>query len=141
MNHAVPEDFDWISARAACSASQAFQKLRLQVESDVSKRNEIRTDNEKSKYAYQFTSEGGAFSVHLVSHLFEQMEIGVIFKRTPAGIEVYSLADQLLLQGEVTLSNGGQCRIMVAGSEYNFWQFRKLSLESVFFKDVAKWRI
>jgi hypothetical protein len=141
MNQTVPEDFDWISARAACSVSQVFQRLRMQVEADVAKRNDIRTENEKSKYSFQFIAENGSFSVSLDGRFLEEIEIGVGFRRTSAGIDVYTPSDgQLRFSGEVTLSNDGLCRIKVEKAEYSLWQFRKLSLEGVFFTQVAKWR-
>ncbi len=140
MNESLTDEFDWISARAACSVYQVFQKLRLQVESDVKKRNEIRTENEKTKYIYRFAADGGAFSVCLEFLAFEEQERGVVFKRTLSAIDVCSVSEELLFQGDVTLSNDGQCRIKVNDSEYNLWQFRKLALEGVLFKDVAKWR-
>ncbi len=56
----LPEDFDWVTARAACSVSQVFQRLRMQVAVDVEKRNQIRTENEKSKYSFLLIGEGGS---------------------------------------------------------------------------------
>lgn len=135
----LPEDFDWVAARAAHSTALVFQKLRLQVEADVNKRNEIRTTNEREKYQFRFVSENGTFSVFAEGQL-EDHEIGVSFRRTQTGIDVCALSGKVLLSGAVTLSNEGECRIKVEQTEYAFWQFRKLALEDVFFTQVARWR-
>src|ERR1039458_7645934 len=104
MTQPIPEDFDWITARAACSASLVFQRLRMQVEADVAKRNQIRTENEKSKYFFQFATEGGAFTVWVEGQFLGETEIGVGFRRTVTGIDVYTPSDnKLLFQAEVTL--------------------------------------
>lgn len=133
-------DFGWVSARAECSVSLMFQRLRMQVEADVLRRNEIRTVNEKEKYAFRFASENGVFTVSVDGQCIET-EIGVGFRRTLTGVEVYTPSDnKLLFKADVTLSNDGECRMKVGEVEYNYWQFRKKALEDVFFTKVAKWR-
>jgi hypothetical protein len=140
MTEPLSNDFDWVSARAECSASKVFRQLELQVKTDVEKRNLLRTDNEKSKYFFECASDGFRFSVFLTSHSVETEEIGATFSRTPQGIDVHSLKGELLFSGTVTLSNDRECRVKVGGNEYNCWQFRKLALEDVFFTKVARWR-
>ena len=140
MTEPLSNDFDWVSARAECSASKVFRQLELQVKTDVEKRNILRTDNEKSKYLFECASGGRQFSVFLTSHVVETEDIGVTFSRTPQGIDVHSLKGELLFSGTVTLSNDRECRVKVSGMEYNSWQFRNLTLQDVFFNKVAKWR-
>jgi hypothetical protein len=133
-------DFDWVSARASCSALLMFQRLRMQVQADAVKRNEIRTANEKEKYLFRFVSEDGVFVVSVDGQCLET-EIGVGFRRTPTGIEVFTPADNKpLFKADVTLSNDGECRMKIGEMEYNCWQFRKKALEDVFFAKVARWR-
>jgi hypothetical protein len=143
MTEVVSTDFDWVSARAACSSSQVFRSLQLEVQTDVEKRNEIRTPNEKSKYLFRYAANESRFSV-FVESLFTEMkeleQIGAIFVRTPSGVDVQTLANQLLLRGEITLSNDKKCRIKVGDVEYDSWQFRKLALQNVFFIEVGRWR-
>ncbi len=135
-----PNNFDWVSAHAACSVSKVFHQLQLEIRTDIETRNRLSTENEKSKYFYTCASNGNSLSVFIESQSVEVEGIGVRFTRTPKGIDAYSLAERLLFSGTVTLSNDGQCRIKVGEIEYNFWQFRKLTLEDVFFTNVARWR-
>ena len=100
-----PNNFDWVSAHAACSVSKVFHQLQLEIRTDIETRNRLSTENEKSKYFYTCASNGNSLSVFIESQ-----------------------------------SNDGQCRIKVGEIEYNFWQFRKLTLEDVFFTNVARWR-
>jgi hypothetical protein len=140
MSQDIPtEDFDWISARSACSPSQIFQKLRLQIENDVKKRIEIMTDTEKAKCRFFTDYDPGRLSVMVEG---ERLNEGVIFSRSPAGVEVRdSESNSLIHEGILTLSNDGHCRLKVGDVEYDLWQFRKLSLENVLFTSIAKWRL
>jgi hypothetical protein len=143
MNQILADDFDWISARAECSPSQVFQKLRLQLKNDVEKRNAIRTENEKSRYVFTIHSDTRRISVFVEGQLEygDTFNEGVVFSRTYTGIDVHKgTSDELLFQATLTLSNDGVCRLRIGDTEHSLWQFRKLALEEVFFTKVAKWR-
>jgi hypothetical protein len=130
-------NFDWVDVRAGCTPSRVFEAIRLQVQRDVKKRNDIRTENERGKHGFIYMPSGNQFSV-LVEGNF--VESGVTFTRTPMGIDVHKLDDNsLILRGIVTLSNDGECKLRNGDEELTFWQFRKVALEDVFFTAVAKW--
>ena len=38
------------------------------------------------------------------------------------------------LMATLTLSNDGECRVMIGSREYDLWQFRKMALEHLFFE-------
>jgi hypothetical protein len=134
----LPEDFDWVSVRGACSPNAAFIKLRSQVESDVKQRVAIMNDREKAGCAFQFFSDGWRFWVTVEAH---PVFMGVEFNRSNAGIDILTVEDKKVIHRAVlTLSNNGQCKLKIGEIEYDFWQFRKLALEDVLFTSVAKWR-
>ncbi len=138
MNQTLPEDFDWISARADCSPTQAFMKLRVQIQDDLTKRVAGMSDQEKSKYSFKIVNQDWEFWVSVEGPYIEK---GITFRRTSAGINVHDASsDKLLFQGILTLSNDGRCKFKVEDAEYDFWQFRKLALEDILFTSVAKWR-
>jgi hypothetical protein len=47
MNQTDP-NFDWVTARAKCSPTDVLHHLESQIEKDISTRNELLTDSEKS---------------------------------------------------------------------------------------------
>jgi hypothetical protein len=134
----LPDNFDWISARSICTPAQVMQRLRLQIEDDVEKRKALMTPNEKAKCDFSTTYEGRKLTVMVEG---EQLWGGVTFSLLPTGIAVHDMkSEDLLYEAKLTLSNDGDCKLKVGDTEYNLWQFRKLTLEDVLFTSVAKWR-
>ncbi len=135
----IPSDFDWVEARSRCTPLQVFDKLRLQTKDDVEKRNTLRTVNEKDRYLFTFNTQNRRFWVTVEG--YEVEDKGVVFSPSAVGIDVRDLhRDILLLQGVLTLSNDGECKLKIGEVEHTFWQFRKLALEDVLFTSVGKWR-
>jgi hypothetical protein len=131
-------NFDWVTARANCSASEVFKTLETQVKSDVEKRNGLRT-SEEMKFDIKFAIES-SMQVFRVGVFRDSQRLNYsVFSQIPEGIKV-EYKEREPLVGVLTLSNDGECRLRVKDvEEYAFWQFRKLALEPIFFGNNLGW--
>jgi len=144
MNQIDP-NFDWVTARAKCSASEVYGDFALQIKHDVETRNNVLSGKER-KHEINFLFKGGYQHTSLIvaaqkgGQLLEESRLGhVIFTKIPEGIAA-EYSDGKKLTGLLTLSQDGECRLKVDGVEYSFWQFRKHTLEPIFFDAVKEYR-
>ena len=144
MNQNDPS-FEWVIARAKCSASQVYSDFALQIKRDIETRNNVLTGKER-KHEINFLFHGGYKPTSLVvaaqkgGQLLEERGLAyVVFTKVPEGIAA-EYSDGKKLTGLLTLSQDGECRLKVDGVEYSFWQFRKLALEPIFFDAVKEYR-
>jgi hypothetical protein len=94
-------------------------------------------ETEKESYRFKTGSQNWMFWVSVLGGAIDK---AVAFHRTTTGIEVRDAGnDAVILKGELTLSNDGECKFKVGENTYSFWQFRKLALEDLLFTSVAKW--
>jgi hypothetical protein len=140
MSHDDP-NFEWVVARAKCSASEVYSDFALQIKHD----NNVLAGKER-KHEISFSFGGGYEQTSLIvavqrgGQLLEEKRLAhAIFTKIPEDIAV-EYSDEKKLAGVLTLSLDGECRLRVDGMEYNFWQFRKLALESIFFDAVKEYR-
>jgi hypothetical protein len=138
-------NFEWVVARAKCSASEVYGDFAIQIKRDVDTRNNVLSGKER-KHEISFTFNGGYQHTSLIvsaqtggRHLAESQLARVIFTKVPEGIAA-EYSDGNKLTGLLTLSQDGGCRLKVDGVEYSFWQFRKLILEPIFFDAVKEYR-
>lgn len=134
----IPETFDWVTARAKCSAEQMFILLVERIESDVTL---MRDRLDKARYvvtlnkvaadkvivAKQYTEGGRAYGGR-----------NVMLKRTHSGITVDRLTahetePQPLFEASVFLGPEGRCRYEVSGQALELWQISRKALEDLFF--------
>jgi len=126
-------EFDWVAARADCSVSEVFEKLRAQVKTDVDKRHALRP--ERTPYAFRFVSEGPKF-IALVEG--NKLHHAVIFSLENQIISVYDDDDNVIFKAEVTLNDEGKCVVKIDNEERELWQMRKMALERLFFTEWYK---
>ena len=144
MNQNDP-NFDWVTARAKCSASEVYSDFALQIKHDIETRNTVLSGKER-KHEINFFFQGGYEHTSLIvaaqkggQLLGERRLAHVVFTKIPEGIAA-EYSDGKKLTGLLTLSQEGECRLKVDGTEYTFWQFRKLALEPIFFDAVKEYR-
>lgn len=123
-------DFSWVRARAECSVVEAFNRLRLQAQEDVNQRKDLRSSVEREWLNFNIVGNGKAFTVGRIVHKTPR---SLTFAMTDKGIKVVDENDKLVLEGTLTLGDDGQCRLKVSSRELEFWQFRRLALEDLFF--------
>jgi hypothetical protein len=119
-------DFDWVNARAQCSAAIMFARLRVNVKADVEKRSRL-----DGNWFFKFWSEEHAF---FVSRERPNQTRTLSFVGCPTSIGVMD-EDKERYIATLTLNNEGECRLSVNGQEMEEWQFRKMILEELFFGD------
>jgi|SRR5271157_3588337 len=126
------ENFDWVSALSACSIALVFEKLRLQVKSDVETREAMRELPKSQHYAFKFISNDREFSAAVHGHKIHR---AVIFSLSlpSQSIKVRDEKDTLLFDATTTINDEGECRLKVNGQERELWQVRKMALESLLF--------
>jgi len=144
MNQNDP-NFEWVIARAKCSASEMYRDFALQIKHDVEIRNNVISGKER-KHEVNFIFNGGYEHSSLIvaaqkgGQLLEERRLAqVIFTKVPEGIAA-EYSDGKKLVGLLTLSQDGECRLKVDGMEHSFWQFRKIALEPIFFDVVKEYR-
>ena len=127
MSQVVPQQFDWVAARSACSIGVVFEKLREQVDADIEARQ--RQTEQDRHYAFKFVSEGRMFAALVEGH---QIHDVISFVLQDDAIEVRHKA-RTLFTSMVGLNNEGRCIMKIGNQEYELWQFRKLALETLLF--------
>jgi hypothetical protein len=121
-------EFEWVVARYHCSPSTVFEKLKLQIESDVTART-MQLPNQRNRF--RFVGNGGSFAVAVEGQGISGQAIK--FRLALPAIEVAGPSDEKLFEATVTLGDDGECRLRVGIEELYLWQFRKRALESLFF--------
>lgn len=135
----IPQDLDWVSERAKCSPGTVFSALESQVKADVERRESLRNANEM-QYGVGFSLRSGAYAFQVTVNRMSEVMGTAIFEKTAVGINV-RYKNGSILAGVLTLGNDGRCRLRVADSEeLEFWQFRKRSLEPLFFNILSELR-
>lgn len=126
-------DFNWVEAFASCSLSTVFHRLRLEIEADVEARNKLR--GERPFYSFAIGSnQGNVFSVVLSGNGLTSRWVD--FRLTEKSIRVSDESGNCTLEVTLTLNDDGQCRLKTKDRQYEFWQFRRLALEHLFFEIV-----
>jgi len=128
------EPFDWVEARSKCTLAKVFQQLRAEVKTDVEKRNSMRGDQPFYEFSMA-SSQSDDFTVILsrngVTHRI------VTFGMVGNEIVVADQGNTELARVSLTLNNNAQCRLKTKkDEELEFWQFRRLTLEKLFFQSI-----
>jgi hypothetical protein len=124
------EDFDWVTALSSCALSAVFEKLKIQVERDVDLRK-AQLKESGATYSFKFSPDGDSFVVTTLGNNISGRAIK--FRLTVTSIAVHGADDNLMLEATLTLSDDGNCRLLIDGEEKELWQFRKRALEKLFF--------
>ncbi len=143
MSQLIPDELDWVTERAKCSAGTVLKQLESQVKVDVEQRNNLRTPSEvRQAISFEFGGGGQSpFYVRALRHLErdptpEQLGFAS-FDKLPGGIKVahwIGKEEKDPIVGMLTLGNDGKCRLRVKDlGEYKLWQFRKFVLEPILF--------
>jgi len=126
------KDFDWVAARAACSLPKVFQQLKLEIEADVKARNEKRGEN--PYYEFSLIAKNGNLVILVSGNNLPQKTVTI--KLTTKGISVHDTDDDFMFEATLTLNNEGECRLKIDNQERDFWQFRRMALEDIFFEGL-----
>jgi hypothetical protein len=119
-------------AHSSCSLGIVFEQLRKDVEADVKVRQTIRPS--MSHYGFNFLpASTKSFSVLMEGN---RIHLTVDFTLNEGVIHVRGLGYDGAPNFDMTLTlnDEGECRAKINGQEKEFWQVRKMALETLFFE-------
>ena len=119
-------DFDWVDARADCSVTNVFVRLKADTGEDVDAENRF------------FRGTGRKFALvpgptSFIVHQDIVPPRSITFLLSEEKISASDERGREQLSATVTLNKDKQCRLLVNGEEMEEWQFRKKALERLFF--------
>src|SRR6202040_3242376 len=108
-------DFNWVKARHACSIGNMFEKLRLDVKSDIEMQQQFQ---ERTGFGFvngfTFVSRADRFSA---TGMTPNARLSIIFVLSNNEILVQDETDSELFRVRVTLNNDKECRFVVGQEE------------------------
>jgi hypothetical protein len=134
MSEPLPSDFDWVTARAKCSAIDMFETLRQLVQVDVERRNaQYPEGSPKDRFKFKAPALGRSFTVYDAYYYDRRAADFTLEVET---IRVQSVGG-LGMAATIALTDNGECRLMVGAEELEPWQFLRRALEPLFFRPEA----
>jgi hypothetical protein len=127
MNKDVPEELNWVKARAACSLDRVFVSLHDGIEQDLSEANSLQPQG-FAKFRMIRADSGRAFTVRRD----ENINLIVTVTLEDEAIVVMTAQGQEQ-RFKVGLNNEGRCQLRCDGRGFEQWQVRKLALEDLLF--------
>ena len=124
----VPQELNWVDARAECSLAEMFKSLELGVHEDVERRVSLLKPEEQ--LMFRAVSRARRFSVVCESNEFEPRAVD--FSCTGREITV-SAGGEVKFTATIALANSGRCKFIVNEKELEQWQVRRMALEDLFF--------
>lgn len=134
MNH-VPQELNWVKVRAECTIRSVFKAVRYGVEGDVRARNDCLTESQKDR-GVSFTVEDKddqTFEVHRKAPgLSDVVAVAIM------GSSIKAMGRNLaVVEVSIGMNDGGRCTLRLGDVEIENWQFRKKTLENLFFPNVG----
>ena len=130
------DQFEWVSAKAKCTAAVMFERLRAGVKQDVERRNALL--GLEDGYRFEFSEEGEAFEVaRLEGSRVARANVAALvrFERAGPRIHVRSEDVDVDFTAILTLDPAGHCRFVVGEALYTDWEIRRMALELLFFDE------
>jgi hypothetical protein len=125
-----PDDFDWVSARANCSAAVIFEKLKKLAIKDIQTMNSLRA---RDSLLFRLEDVDGDSSMVIGFNQLNRKRQTVTCALIDDGITIEGPTESRKIKATITFCNDGICRAKVADKELDLWQLRKLALEDLFF--------
>jgi hypothetical protein len=132
MQEPVPATFDWVNARAKCSLQEVFKELEHGAREDVEIAQSLVSIQDNIKFSVTKTTSR-RFSVNRVDDPFVGLMRSVDFACEQGTITAYNDKDEVIVKGNLTLTDRGHCKLKVGDEELFPWQFRRTALEQLFF--------
>jgi hypothetical protein len=132
----VPDNFDWVSAQAKCSAAVMYDRLRTQVRDDVQRRNGV--FNRQDGWKFEFHEDDDGFEAsRVVGSGLTAPKVGAIVRFERAGRRIHVMGEDIDVDftAVVTLDVAGVCRFVVGEAVYSEWEIRRMALEQLFFEE------
>ena len=135
------DDFDWVSAQAACTAEMMFPKLLAGVRRDVERRNALIDRADRFHFEVIEDEDEDRFEVsRTIGNPLDSPAANalVTFERIGPRINVSGDGIDIDFTAVVGINPSGTCRLFVTEAEYADWEVRKLALDQLFFEEVEE---
>jgi hypothetical protein len=138
----APDNFNWVTAQAKCSAQSMFEQLRAGVRADVQDRNGL--FDRHDHWRFELHEDTDEFEVTRVVVAPGAQPANRNASRVTASVQFSRSGRRIHVQGEdvdvefvaiVTLDATGQCLFAVGEVFYAEWQIRRMALEHLFFEE------
>lgn len=133
MAEMLPDNWDWVSARLACSGVQKFTKLREFVLDNIEKRNAASPPDQPNRFQYH---EFGGSGFRVFDSIVPQRR-SVQFMVAGDKIMVSFQPDNGQMVFALTLDDFGECKFVDEdqpdGEPLDMWQVARRALETLFF--------
>jgi hypothetical protein len=135
MDGLVPSSFDWVTARAQCTAAEAFESLRQLAQTNVEQINKFRGGTSLAGPRFAFKDfEDPSHRAFTVFDTFGIERRAVDFSLVGESIYIRPI-DREVIHPSPILTEGGECRYKVGAEELYAWQLLRRALERLFFAD------
>ena len=133
----APDEFDWVTAQAKCSAAAMFERLRDRVKADVERRNRLLDLGSGQKFEFDEDEEG--FEASRTVPAGSSVEPAFVeFAREGRRINVKGDGVDVDFTMVVTLDVTGLCRFVVDQMTYSEWEIVRMALEPLFFEEATE---
>ena len=127
------DDFDWVSAQAACSTEQMFERLLDGARRDVEQRSRVAAEREDEWGFEVHADDDDHFEVARTTNAGKGGAF-VTFERVGPRINISGDGVDVELFAVVGINHAGECRYYVGEAEYMGWEIRKMALDLLFFE-------
>ena len=129
----LPPDFDWVTARAQCSAETIFDELRRLALANVERANALRGGTDPKEPRFRFKDmERSYANGFVITDSFASVRRAVSVRASGDTIHVEP-TQGLEFTAVLTLTDAGDCMLRVGNAVLDEWQFLRRALEGLFF--------
>lgn len=134
------DDFDWVTAQAACTTETMFARLLAGVRHDVERRNALADPADESGFEVREDEDGQFEVVRTIGKPAETTDVNaaVTFELAGARINIKGEGVDIDFTAIAGINPSGACRLFVGEAEYAEWEVRKLALEQLFFEEIEE---
>ena len=132
----APDQFEWVSAQAGCTATAMFERLRAGVKQDVERRNALERPDDG--FRFEFSEDAEGFDVaRLEASRFTAAKTAALVRFERAGRHIHVRGEDVDVEftAILTLDPAGHCRFVIGEALYAEWEVRRMALELLFFDE------
>jgi hypothetical protein len=138
MTSDTPSDqFEWVAAKAQCTAAVMFERLRAGVKRDVEQRNALVHLDDGVRFEFS-EEEGEAFdAARLEGSRFGKPNVAALVRFERAGPRIHVRGEDVDVDftAILTLDPAGHCRFVIGEALYAEWEVRRMALGMLFFDE------
>jgi hypothetical protein len=134
------DDFDWVTAQAACTPVTMFARILAGVRRYVERRNALADPADEFAFEVREDEDGQFEVVRTIGKPAETTDVNaaVTFDRAGPRINIKGDGVDVDFTAIAGINPSGACRLFVGEAEYSEWEVRKLALEQLFFEEIEE---